>query len=74
VLPGGFVKIRHYGLPAVSAHASFYVREAAARLLAEHPHAELAGVAEALAHDRHPQVARSGMMALSAVKRTARSS
>jgi hypothetical protein len=59
---------------SLSAHSSFFVREAAARLLAEHPHAELVGVAESLAYDRHPQVARPGKMALSAAKRAERSS
>jgi hypothetical protein len=59
---------------SLSEHASFFVREAAARLLSEHPHAQLVGVAESLANDRHPQVARPGKTALAAVKRAARSS
>jgi hypothetical protein len=58
----------------ISAHSSFFVREAAARLLAEHPHAELVEVADSLSNDRHPQVARPGKLALSAAKRAARSS
>lgn len=59
---------------SLSAHASFFVREAAARLLAEHPNGQLVGVAESLANDRHPQVARPGKMALSAIQRGTRSS
>lgn len=55
-------------------HSSFFVREAAARLLAEHPNGQLVGIAESLANDRHPQVARPGKAALAAVKRAARSS
>lgn len=56
---------------SISEHANFFVREAAARLVAEHPNAQLVRVAERLANDRHPQVARPGKMALSAVKRAA---
>lgn len=56
-------------VPSLSEHASFLVREAAARVLAEHPNAQLVGVAESLANDRYPQVARPGKIALAAVKR-----
>jgi hypothetical protein len=59
---------------SLSEHASFFVREAAARLLAEHPKAQLLGVAQSLANDLHPQVARPGKTALAAVKRATRSS
>ena len=52
-------------------HASFLVREAAAELLSQHPEPRLADEAEALAKDGHPQVARPGKVALSAVKRIA---
>jgi hypothetical protein len=58
---------------SLSEHASFFVREAAACVLAEHPNAQLVGVAESLANDRHPQVARPGKTALAAVKRAAAS-
>jgi hypothetical protein len=59
---------------SLSGHSSFFVREAAARLLAAHPNPQLVGVAESLANDRHPQVARPGKTAFAAVKRAARSS
>ncbi len=56
----------------LSEHSSFFVREAAARLVAAHPNSQLVEVAESLANDRHPQVARPGKSALSAVNRMAR--
>jgi len=59
---------------SLAQHSSFFVREAAAQLIASHPNAHLIGVAEILANDRHPQVARPGKTALSAVKRVAWSS
>jgi hypothetical protein len=55
-------------------HRSFFVREAAAQLIASYPNARLVELAESLANDRHPQVARPGKTALSAVKRVALSS
>jgi hypothetical protein len=61
-------------LVALAEHASFFVREAAARLIASYPNAQLVAVAESLANDRHAQVARPGKTALSAVKRVAWSS
>src|SRR5262249_7702819 len=59
---------------SVSEHSSFFVREAAARLITSHPNAQLVAIAESLANDRHPQVARPGKAALTAVKGAARRS
>jgi hypothetical protein len=50
-------------------HPSFFVREAAAQLIASHPNVQLIAMAESLANDPHPQVARPGKTALSTVKR-----
>lgn len=55
----------------LAGHSSFFVRESVARLVAAYPTAHLVDVAESLANDRHPQVARPGKTALSAAKRTA---
>lgn len=59
---------------SLAQHTSFFVRETAAQLIASHPNPELLGIAESLANDRHPQVARPGKTALAAVKRAAWSS
>lgn len=55
---------------ALAGHVSFFVREAVAVAIAERPTPELLAVAERLAEDEHPQVARPGKKALGAVKRT----
>jgi hypothetical protein len=56
---------------SLAEYSNFFVREAAARLLAAHPNPQLVGVAESLANDPHPQVARPGKAALAAVNRVA---
>jgi hypothetical protein len=50
-------------------HESFFVRERTAKFIASHPHPGLRPVAERLALDSHPQVARPGKEALSRVNR-----
>jgi hypothetical protein len=54
---------------ALARHSDFFVREAVATLISTKPHVELRSVAEELSKDKHPQVARPGKAALSAVKR-----
>lgn len=56
----------------LSAHADFYVREAVATLISQYPNVKLLEVADALASDPHPQVARPGKAALSAVQRVSK--
>jgi hypothetical protein len=46
---------------------SFFVRERLAKFIAGHPHARHRSVAQQLADDRYPQVARAGKAALSRV-------
>ena len=53
----------------LSQHTDFFVREAVAERLAANPNVALLAAAERLAADQHPQVARPGKRALSAVNR-----
>ena len=47
----------------------FFIREALAEFVSSTPHPDFLAVAEALAADSHPQVARPGTAALNAVRR-----
>jgi len=53
----------------MSNHESFFVREAAAQLIANQPDPSLQGLAEQLARDSYPQVARPAQQALAAIAR-----
>jgi hypothetical protein len=53
----------------LSQHPDFFVREVVAHLLVAYPNIDLFVAAERLAADPHPQVARPGKRALSAVNR-----
>lgn len=53
---------------SLAAHEDFFVREAFATFLARFPSSEDLAIAERLAADGHPQVARPGKSALSAVR------
>jgi len=55
----------------LSKHENFFVREETANLIANYPNSLLIEAAEILAGDIHPQVARPGKAALSAVRRVA---
>lgn len=54
---------------ALSVHEDFFVREAFAAYLTEHPSVDDLAFAEVLASDKHPQVARPGAAARSAINR-----
>ncbi len=56
-------------MTALSQHPDFYVREAVAEHIALFPGTDLLPIVQALAVDRHSQVARPGRRALSAVNR-----
>lgn len=56
-------------MKSLASHPDFYIREAAAQQITAWPNIELLAVAEALAGDKYPQVARPGRQAESAIRR-----